>query len=148
MKGQRKSGFVRRRLSAWLVPTLLAPALSSALLITLRELSSAAGALGVARWLALLAVSSVAAVGLSLSLLLVDWVLLLLRRRTPPAGSRAWLSGAVAPLPAYGLWLLLRPPLLSAPSTHVLAVVAALLAAALAVRLVTSPRPSRRFRFV
>jgi hypothetical protein len=139
---------LRKRLRAWLVPTLCGPLAATALLVTLGELFGASGFWGIARWLTLLALYSVAAVTLSLSLLLVDWVLLLFRVRVPPTGRRGWLSGAIAPLPAYGLWLLLRPPLLSAPSTHALAAAAAMVVAAIAVRLATSPRPSGRLRFI
>ena len=123
---------MKRRLRAWLVPTFVAPWATTALLVLVSELSGAAGLLGTARLLALLA---------------VDWLLLMFRRRIPPTGRRAWLSGAIAPLPAYGLWLVFRPPLLSAPSTHALAVAGALVAAAVAVRLFTSPRNGRGMRF-
>lgn len=139
---------MRKRLRAWLIPTLCGPLASTALLVTLGELFGATGFWGIARWLALLALSSAAACVLSLSLLLVDWALLLFRVRVPPTGRRGWLSGVLAPLPAYGLWLLLKPPLLSAPSTHALAAAAAILISALAVRLAISPRPSGRLRFI
>jgi hypothetical protein len=131
-----------------LIPTLCGPVASTALLVTLRELFGASGLVGVARWLALLAVFSAAAAVLSLSLVLVDWTLLLLRLRVPPTGRRAWLSSALAPLPAYGVWLLLRPPLLSAPTTHAFAAAGAILVSALAVRLFTSPRSTSRLRFI
>jgi hypothetical protein len=139
---------LRKRLRAWLLPTLCGPVASTALLVTLGELFGASGIWGVARWLALLGLYSTAACLLSLSLLLVDWVLLLFRLRVPPTGRRGWLSAVVAPLPAYGIWLLLRPPLLSAPSTHALAAAAAILISALGVRLLFSSRPSGRLRFI
>jgi hypothetical protein len=125
----------------------VAPVLSSALAVSVHELAGASGLWSIVRWLVLVGLASIAAFGLSLCLLLVDWLLLLFRRRIPPTGRRAWLSGGIAPLPAYGLWLLFRPPLLSAPSTHALAVAGALLAAAVAVRLATNPRFERPFRF-
>jgi hypothetical protein len=139
---------MKRRLAAWLVPTLVAPVLSSVLLVTVSELNAGLSFFVVMRWLALSAVAAAAAAGLSLSLILVDWALLLLRRRIPPTGARAWISGLAAPIPAYGLWLLFRPPLLSTPLTHALALAGAIVLAAIAVRLVTSLRPGRRFRFV
>jgi hypothetical protein len=139
---------VRKRLRAWLIPTLCGPLVSTALLVTFSELFGATGFWGIARWLALLALYGTAACALSLSLLLVDWLLLLTRVRVPPTGRRGWLSGALAPLPAYGIWLLLRPSLLSAPSTHALAAAAAILGAAVAVRLLTSPRSTGRLRFI
>jgi hypothetical protein len=130
------------------VPTFVAPAASAIVLITLRELVGASGALGILRWLALVAIASFASLILSVCLIGVDWLLLLVVRRLPPTGRRAWLSGALAPLPAYGFWLLFRPPLLSAPSTHALAIAAALLLAAVVVRSMSNLRiDGRRLRF-
>jgi hypothetical protein len=139
---------VKRKLRSWLVPTFVAPTLSTIVLVTLRELGGSSGVFGILRWLGLLAIASVASLLLSMCLLGVDWLLLFFLRRLPPTGRRGWLSGALAPLPAYGFWLLLRPPLLSAPSTHALAVAGALLLAAVAVRLMTNLRlDGRRLRF-
>ncbi len=138
---------MRRKLRAWLVPTFVAPAAVSVLIVALLTLAGASGFFGVARGLALALIAGLAGLSLSLALLAVDWLLLLFRRRVPPTGRRAWISSALAPLPTYGLWLVFRPPLLSAPSTHALAVAAALIGGALAVRLLTRPPSGRSFRF-
>jgi hypothetical protein len=130
------------------VPTFVAPLASAVVLVTLREIASASGVFGFLRWLALIAIAGVASLLLSVCLLGVDWLLLFFRRRLPPTGRRAWLSGALAPLPAYGFWVMFRPPWLSAPSTHAFAVAGALIAAAIVVRLMTNIRSDGgRLRF-
>jgi hypothetical protein len=132
------------RLSRWLVPTLVAPALTASVAVTVHVWGQSWALL---RWLGLMWIGTTAALVLSVALLLSDWVLLLIRLREPPLGKRAWLSSGVAPVVAYGLWVLLRPPLLSPPSTHALYVAGAAVAAALLVRLVTSPRRGSGTRF-
>jgi hypothetical protein len=140
---------MRRRLSRWLLPTFAGPVLSALLLVTLRELWTGLSLFAVVRWLTFAALAGATAVLLGGVLVLVDWVLLLFKRRLPPTGAAAWLSGAAASPLAYGLWLLLRPPLLSTPLVHALALAGALFGAALGVRLAASPRPGRGgpFRF-
>lgn len=136
--------FAMERLGRWLWPTLLGPTVGALIMNTARTLYVGGSWLA---WTALALVAVGAGVGLSLTLVLTDWLLLVFRWRTPPTGARAWLSSLSAPVPATLCWSLLRPAWFSSPAQHALAVAAALLLAALSVRLLTSERPGSGRRF-
>lgn len=133
-----------RKLGSWLVPTVLGPIAGMVLLLIARVALGSGSALGLLGWLP---VGLGAAVALAIALLLTDVLLLALRLRLPPTGARAWLASSAAVLPFGLCWSLLRPPLLSSPWSHVLAVAAALILAALGTRLLGSPRTSAGMRF-
>lgn len=132
------------RLRSWLVPTLIGPALGAALFVLVHALLTGAALLSVVTELV---ASGVIAAVLGLLLALVDFGLLAARLRKPPASGRAWLSAMTAGATCVLLWRLLRPSLISAPSSHLLAVGAALLVSAVLVRWLTSPKPGAWLRF-
>ena len=103
--------------------------------------------MGTGRVLVEVVASAAVAAVLTAVLSLVDIGLLLTRLRTPPTSTKAWLSSALAGACAVLLWRLLRPSLLSAPSSHGLAVLAAVIVAAIAVRVLAGDRPSAWLRF-
>lgn len=132
------------RLRSWLVPTLLGPALGATLFVLVHALLTGAPLLAV---VAELAAAGVIAVVLGVLLALVDFGLLTARLRNPPARGRAWLSSMAVGAGCVLLWRLLRPSLISAPSSHLLAIGAAMLLSAVVVRWLTSPKPGAWLRF-
>jgi hypothetical protein len=132
-------------LRSWLAPTLFGPSVGACLFV----LGYAwLGGVGIARSTAELVGSVVVATVVGLALCVVDLGLLVARLRSPPTGSRAWLSSTLAGAVAVLLWRFLRPTLLSAPATHLLAAGAAVLVSAMLVRLLGSERPRAWVRFV
>ncbi|MCA9596843.1 MAG: hypothetical protein KC776_26185 [Myxococcales bacterium] len=140
--GLRRYGI--ERLGRWLWPASLGPMLGAWLLAWARTAHGGGGGWSLFGWLAL---GSAVAGALTVSLVAVDFLLLLFRLRTPPTGRRGWLSSAAAPLPFALLWQWFHPPLLSSPARHVITLAALLLSTALIVRLVASPKPGRGIRF-
>jgi hypothetical protein len=138
-----RSGLVR--LGRWLGPTLIGPVLGAWLLVTAHAFVTGAGLASV---LAELALTSMMAVALGAVLALADFGLLLARLRKPPTGSRGWLSSMAAGAAATLLWRILRPSLMSALHSHILALGAAVVVSALAVRLLFSRKAGGWIRFV
>jgi len=132
------------RLRGWLLPTLVGPPAGAALFVVLHGVLTGAGFAGA---VAELVASGVIGFVLGAVLALVDFGLLVSRFRSPPTHGRAWLSSMGAGAASVVLWRLLRPALLSAPSSHLLALLGAVLIAAVVTRLITSPKPSGWFRF-
>jgi hypothetical protein len=142
VKKDKASSFVR--LSRWLGPTLLGPAVGAWLFVLGHALvtgASFASAMGE------LVLASMLAVALGFVLLLADFALLATRLRRPPTGSRGWLSSMLAGGVGVLLWRVLRPSLLSTPASHLVAVGVAALASALLVRLLFSRRARGWIRF-
>jgi len=123
---------------------LLGPSIGAFLFVVAHALVSGVGLATVA---AEVVASSILAFVLGAVLCLVDFGLLFARLRSPPTSGRAWLSSAVAGASAVLLWRWLRPSLLSAPSSHVLAMLGAVVVSALVVRWLTGEKPSAWFRF-
>ena len=132
------------RLGRWLGPTLFGPALGAWALVVGHALLTGASFASV---MAELLLASVMAALLALVLLLADFALLATRLRRPPTGSRGWISAMLAGGMAVVLWRVLRPSLLSAPSTHLIALGVAALVSALVVRLLFSRRARGWIRF-
>ena len=132
------------RLGRWLWPTLVGPFFGSWLLALARTTQGNGGGWSLLGWLAL---GSVAGGALAITLVCVDWLLLLVRLRTPPTGRRGWVSSVASPLPLALIWQWFHPPLLSSPTRHMVTLAIMLLVSALVVRLVASPRPGRGIRF-
>ena len=129
---------------SWLLPTLIGPGLGALAFVVVHALVTG---MGTGRVLVEVVASAAVAAVLTAVLSLVDIGLLLTRLRTPPTSTKAWLSSALAGACAALLWRLLRPSLLSAPSSHGLAVLAAVIVAAIAVRVLAGDRPSAWLRF-
>lgn len=132
------------RVRTWLLPSLLGPSLGACLFVVAYSLASGVGlASVVAETIGACALAFV----LGAVLCLVDVALLVARLRTPPTAARAWVSSSLAGAGAVLLWRMLRPALLSAPSSHLLAALAAVLASALLARWLTGEKPSSWMRF-
>ncbi|MCC6901052.1 MAG: hypothetical protein IT377_18885 [Polyangiaceae bacterium] len=132
------------RVRSWLLPTLVGPSLGALLFVVGHGLASGAS---LAKVVAELVASCVLGAVLGAVLSLVDFGLLVARLRTPPTSGRAWLSSALAGAGAVLLWRWLRPSLLSAPSSHLVALLLAVIVSALVVRVITGQRPSGWLRF-
>lgn len=132
------------RLRSWLLPTLFGPWLGATLFVVAHALATGAALLSV---VAELVASGVIAIVLGGVLALVDFGLLTARLRNPPAGTRAWLSSMGAGAACVLCWRLVRPGLLSAPSSHLLAALGAVVLSAIVVRWLTSPKPGTWLRF-
>lgn len=132
------------RVRSWLLPTLIGPSLGALLFVIGHEVVSGAS---LAKMVAEVVASCLLAAALGAVLSLVDFGLLVARLRTPPTSGRAWISSALAGAGAVLLWRWLRPSLLSAPSSHLVALLAALIVSAVVVRVLTSQRPSAWLRF-
>ncbi len=133
-----------RKLSSWLVPACLAPALGMTALLALRVIFGQGSAVGL---VVTLPVGLAVAFGLSVSLLACDVLFVGLGLRVPPTGLRAWLAAAAAPVPFAVMWHLLHRPLWSSLGSHALSVALALIVAAALTRLLFSPKLSAGFRF-
>ena len=142
MKKEKATSFVR--LGRWLGPTLFGPAIGAWAFVLVHALLTGGSFASV---MAELVLASVMAVALAGVLLLADFALLATRLRRPPTGSRGWISSMLAGGVAVVLWRVLRPSLLSAPTTHLVAIGVAALASALLVRLLFSRRARGWIRF-
>lgn len=141
----RPKRFVRRRLSAWLAPALLAPVLGAWLWLFLRAWFFGGSRVGLLAWMP---IGTGVALLLGVCLLLTDLSLVALRLRLPPTGWRAWVSGSTAAVVTLILWDWLRPVWYAAAGRQLFALALSVVAAAVLTRLFTSPRPRTGFRFV
>ena len=98
---------------AWLKPTLLGPLVTMWTLTTIGTVLVGMHALSGGRfdnWLTGMLFASFFGSGLGVALIGMDVLLLKLKLRSLPTGSRAWVSSLLSPLGVFFLWRFIPPP--------------------------------------
>jgi hypothetical protein len=132
-----------KRIAPWLLPTLLAPTLGACLYVLL--VSRAVDLpIPVPRFVWIIAAA--AASGLSLfvgaCMVAADLTLLKLELRMPPTGWRAWLMGALAPIPVLFTWQKLIRFAITGVWQFLLSFLLPMLVIAVVMRLLLGTRPT------
>ena len=129
------------RLARWLCPALLGPLLAIFVYITVAVLvgdcDPKLGRWGC--WVLGMIFGTLFGGMLGLMLLVTDAILLRLRLRLLPMGGRAWLAGIAAPMIVFAVWHVWRPDGRDGWRLS-LALLAPMVAAAIGLRLLFSPR--------
>jgi hypothetical protein len=103
--------YVRPTVTSWILPTWIAPWLSTYGAVTLfAALGIDWGLIGkIAGWAVGMLLGSVWALAFCLMLTLLDVVLLAAKVRTLPSGGRAWAATLAAPLGVFGIYAVAPP---------------------------------------